>query len=127
MKVIIAGIRYIDPVKKIEFTDYEVIKQAVSNSGFIPTEIVSGMAKGVDTLAIRFARENNLKLTEFPADWYPFGKYDNSAGHKRNLEMANYADALVAIWDGESHGTQSMIRYARQKGLKVYVYMLTSP
>ena len=40
----------------------------------------------------------------------------------RNLQMAKNAEALIAIWDGKSKGTQHMIRIAKQYGLEVYVY-----
>lgn len=36
--------------------------------------------------------------------------------------MADYADALIAIWDGESRGTANMIEEAEKRGLKVFVY-----
>ena len=40
--------------------------------------------------------------------------------------MANYADALIAFWDGNSKGTKHMIELAKSRGLKVYVYQNTS-
>jgi hypothetical protein len=110
MKVIIAGGRTI--------TDYSLVLSALAESEFIPTEIVSGMAPGVDTLAIQYARENNLPLAEFHADW---NKHRRAAGPIRNRQMAEYGDALIAIWDGESRGTKNMIEEATKKGLKVYV------
>lgn len=110
MKVIIAGGRTI--------TDYSLVLSALAESQFIPTEIVSGMAPGVDTLAIQYAQENNLTLKEFHANWKEFGK---SAGPRRNRQMADYADALIAIWDGESRGTKNMIEEATKRGLRVFV------
>lgn len=110
MKVIIAGGRTI--------TDYTLVLSALGESEFTPTEIVSGMAPGVDTLAIQYALENNLPLKEFHANW---NKYKRAAGPIRNKQMAEYADALVAIWDGESRGTKNMIEEATLRGLKVYV------
>lgn len=110
MKTIIAGGRTI--------TDYSLVLSALGESGFQPTEIVSGMASGVDTLAIRYAIEQDLPLKEFPADWTT---HKRAAGPIRNRQMAEYADALVAIWDGESKGTKNMIETATKLGLKVYV------
>jgi hypothetical protein len=110
MKVIIAGGRTI--------TDYSLVLSALAESEFIPTEIVSGMAPGVDTLAIQYATENNLPLAEFHADWKKFGK---AAGPIRNRVMAEHGEALIAIWDGESRGTKNMIEEATKRGLKVYV------
>ena len=113
MKVIIAGGRTI--------TDYSLVLSALGESEFTPTEIVSGMAPGVDTLAIQFANENNLPLVEFHADW---NKYKRAAGPIRNRQMAEYGDALVAIWDGDSRGTKNMIEEATKRGLKVYVHRI---
>jgi predicted Rossmann fold nucleotide-binding protein DprA/Smf involved in DNA uptake len=116
MKVIIAGGR--------DITDYSLVLSALAESGFQPTEIVSGMASGVDTLAIQYANENNLPLKEFHAQWHLFGR---SAGPRRNRQMAEYADALLAIWDGESRGTKNMIEEATKRGLKVYVKRIDLP
>jgi len=53
-----------------------------------------------------------------------YGKYDARAGPRRNGEMADYADALVAFWDGNSSGTKDMIDQAREAGLRVQVFRL---
>jgi glycerophosphoryl diester phosphodiesterase len=113
MKVIIAGGRNI--------TDYNVVKIAYHKSGLQATEIVSGAAKGVDYLGELFAKNNGISIKRFPADWNKYGK---RAGPLRNLEMAEYADALIAVWDGESKGTSNMIAQARQHGLIVFVYLV---
>lgn len=110
MKTIIAGGRTI--------TDYSLVLSAIAESGFIPTEIVSGMAPGVDTLAVQYATENNLPLQQFWAEWEFYGR---AAGPIRNRQMAEYGEALVAIWDGVSRGTKNMIETAQKKGLVVYV------
>ena len=111
MKVIIAGGRTI--------TDYNLVLSAIRESEYYITEIVSGMAPGVDTLAIQYSQENNLPMAEFHADWKKYGK---SAGPIRNRQMADYAHALIAIWDGESRGTKNMIEEATKRNLHVYVY-----
>lgn len=80
-------------------------------------EIVSGTARGADRLGERFAHEFGCKLKQFPADW----SKGRQAGMLRNIEMGNYADALVAFWDGKSRGTKFMIDYAKKKKLKVKV------
>jgi hypothetical protein len=112
MKVIIAGGR--------DYNNYEELKWFVS-SILIATfdiEIVSGGATGADALGERFAKEYGHKLKIFPADW---DKYKWAAGPIRNNEMAEYADALIAFWDGKSRGTKNMIDKAKEKGLKVRV------
>lgn len=119
MKVIIAGSR--------DITDYNVLLNAASKAydeeGIEITEIVSGGASGVDTLAERFAQEMDIPITVMKALWYKNGKYNNSAGILRNIDMANSeTEALIALWDGKSAGTKHMIDIAKKKGLKVVVY-----
>lgn len=111
MKTIIAGSRWI--------TDYRAIEQAVKLSGFKISEVVSGAAPGVDRAGETFAFVNELPVKRFPADWEKEG---NKAGPLRNIQMAIYADALIAIWDGVSRGTAHMVRTAQDRGLKVFVY-----
>ncbi len=81
------------------------------------TEIVSGGAKGIDTLARDYAKRNGLKFTEFLPryDLYP-GKV---APLKRNEEIAIYADAAVAFWDGESRGTVYTVNLFQKLDKKV--------
>lgn len=114
MKVILAGSRNI--------TDFKILVKAVNKAydeeRISVTEIVSGGAKGVDTLAEQFAEEANIPITVMKANW---GMYSRSAGILRNIDMANSgADALIAIWDGKSNGTKHMIDIAKKKGLKVF-------
>lgn len=114
-KTIIAGSRDLFPT-------VEMIESIISQYfPFRITEIVSGKAKGVDTSGEDWAKYNNIPVKEFPAKWYVNGKLDRGAGHKRNKQMANYADALIAFWDMKSPGTKSMIKYAINKNLKICV------
>jgi len=110
MRVIMAGSRGIN--------DYAQLCYAVQRSGFPISRILSGMARGVDALAVRFAKEKGLPLDPFPAQW---SKYGRSAGYKRNVEMADNADALIAVWDGNSPGTRHMIQVAKARRLQVFV------
>jgi rubrerythrin len=80
--------------------------------------IVSGMAKGADTLGIMYAESRGYSYIPFPADWDRYGK---GAGHIRNQEMSDVSDALVAFWDKESRGTKDMIARAIKLGLVVKV------
>lgn len=111
MKTIIAGSRTV--------TNLAVVSHAIECSGFDITEVVSGQARGVDTLGEIWGRSKRLPITEFPADWKRHGR---RAGYLRNEEMAQYADALIAVWDGESRGTKHMIDIAKKRGLNVYVH-----
>jgi len=82
-------------------------------------EIVSGTATGADRLGERYAKDNGYTVKKFPADWNKHGK---SAGYKRNAQMAEYADALIAFWDGKSKGTKHMIDLAKHNNLGVRIY-----
>lgn len=111
-KVIIAGGR--------DFNNYEFLERVCNYKLQNKTniEIVSGGAKGADCYGEMYAAENNLPKKVFLADWERYGK---SAGPIRNREMAEYADALIAFWDGGSPGTKNMIEVAKELGLGVHV------
>lgn len=108
MKTIIAGSRTI--------TNYAKLLQAIDELPWVITLVISGGAKGVDRLGETYAKENDLPLEIYPANWDKFGR---KAGPIRNSEMADNAEALLALWDGESRGTKHMIQTANYKGLKV--------
>ena len=130
MKIIIAGSRSIN--------DYNTIKKAIKDSSFDITEIVSGNANGVDKLGEKYAKENNISVKIFKPDWKnitikgaivkenKYGKYNAKAGIDRNEQMGDYADGLIAIWDGKSNGTKHMINYMKKKGKEVYICQVTS-
>ena len=114
-KVIIAGGR--------DFVDYNLLREKVNNI-LVDKRlthkivIVSGCARGADTLGMRYASENILDVDEYPADWDKYGK---KAGYMRNVEMAENADALIAFWDGKSKGTKHMIDIATERKLPIRV------
>ena len=111
MKVIIAGSRDL-PNGMLR------LEKAIEKAGFKITEVVSGNAPGVDRLGEFWAKTWGIPCTVMPADW---DRYPKTAGTLRNTQMADYADALIAVWDGVSSGTKNMIKQAHDKGLKVYV------
>ena len=85
------------------------------------TEIVSGGAKGIDTCAAMYAKEKGLKLTEFLPNYDLFGR---GAPLKRNDQIIDYADVVIAFWDGESRGTSYVIKQCEQKGKKCEIYII---
>lgn len=95
------------------------IYKAVNRSNFKITEIVSGNARGVDSLGELYAIINNVRIMNFPADWNNKGK---STGIIRNKQMGDYADALIALWDGKSKGTNHMINYMKSMNKPIFVY-----
>ena len=102
-----------------DFSDYKLLskeidsflKNIVNNRS---VTIVSGGANGADKLGERYAHEHGLKVDLHPALWEQFGK---AAGVRRNQEMANISDAVIAFWDGESRGTKNMIDRAREASI----------
>ncbi len=85
------------------------------------TEIVSGGAKGIDTVAAEYAHKNNLMLREFLPEYNRYGK---RAPLVRNGLIAEYADEALALWDGKSHGTLFTIKQFERLGKKVTVIVL---
>ena len=98
MKIAIVGSR------KINVTD---IERYVSDC----EEIVSGGARGVDTCAAEHAKNNGIKLTVFIPQYERYGR---AAPIVRNKEIVDYADKIIAFWDGKSKGTLSVIKYAEK-------------
>lgn len=117
-KLIVAGSRDFDDYVKASEDIHKLANGPLKDFG---VSIVSGMARGADALAVRFAREHNVKCYKFPADWDKYGK---AAGFKRNKAMGDFADGLLAFWDGESRGTKHMIEYMRslKKSVRVIRY-----
>lgn len=112
-RVIIAGGR--------DFNDYHLLERTMDHLLSNLTAdivVVCGMARGADTLGEQYAKARGYRVDYYPADW---DKHGRSAGYRRNEQMAQNADALVAFWDGMSRGTKSMIDLARQYNLKVRV------
>ena len=86
-------------------------------------EIVSGGAAGIDTLAAEYARQNGLKLTEiFPR----YDRYGRAAPILRNKRIVEYADQILAFWDGSSKGTLSVVRYAEKIGKPIKMIPLST-
>lgn len=80
------------------------------------TEIVSGGAKGVDQAAKAVARELGIPLREFLPDYDTYGK---RAPLVRNDQIIDYADMVLAFWDGDSHGTKYVIGECLKRGKRV--------
>lgn len=107
MKLIVAGGR-----------NYFLSKQDFDNLDQLPitiTEIVSGCATGADAGGEAYAKKHNLPIKRFPPDWKLYGK---AAGPMRNIQMAQYADAVVLFPGGK--GTESMRREAEKYCLQIF-------
>ena len=112
MKVIIAGGREFSNFQLMFEKCEEILKEIED------VEIVSGTARGADKMGEHYASLKKFDVKKFPADWNKYGK---AAGYVRNKEMAEYADMLIAFWDGKSSGTKSMIDLATERNLEVFV------
>lgn len=131
-----------------KYTDYEGMERHMLDLFYIlrkkyPTDSfhrdniieVCGMARGADTLGKRWAKENDITVARFPANWDKNGK---TAGIKRNIKMGVFAAGefaavndekplgiLVAFWDGKSKGTAHMIEVAKKKNLDIFTLNYT--
>lgn len=108
-----------------DFSDYTLLKESllayISIYSGIPDNIVSGGAKGADTLAAQFAAEMDIPLLVFKPDYQ---KYGRGATLVRNTQIIENADVVFAFWDGQSKGTKDSITKAKklQKELHIISY-----
>ena len=105
------------------FNDYSLLEKALNklaNRIDIKT-IVSGGARGADSLAIKYAEVNNIETIVFKPDW-SIGK---AAAAIRNRKIVDNIDILIAFWDGTSKGTRMTIDMAKSKNIKVLKIIYT--
>jgi len=128
MKVAIVGDRNV--------FDHHLIDKAIKQSGFDITEVVSGGAKGVDSLAERWASDHGVPCKVFKADWNNISvpgaviktnkwhkKYNANAGFDRNQQIVDYADAVIAIQpNGPTSGTQDTVKKTKKTNKPLYCY-----
>lgn len=115
VKLIIAGGRDYDNYNELErVTDY-MLSNLITTHKIV---IVSGGARGADSLAVQYAQIRGYELITMPADWEAHGR---SAGYVRNAQMAEVATHLLAFWDGRSRGTKHMVDIAHSMKIKVHV------
>lgn len=113
--IIIAGSRTFTDFNLLVATCDIVINETFSDKSI---KIIEGGAKGADLLGRRYANLRKYPVETFPAQWSLYGK---AAGYKRNEQMANVSQALIAFWEKESRGTKHMIDIATAKGLEVFI------
>ncbi len=85
------------------------------------TELVSGGAEGVDRAAEEIASALSLPIRRFLPD---YEKYGRRAPLIRNLEIIQYADEVIAFWDGTSRGTMHSVAECIRLGKPVRVVPL---
>ena len=80
--------------------------------------VIAGGARGIDTIAEKWAKRHGIKTDIYKPEWDKYGK---SAGIKRNKIMVDNADFVLAFWDNKSSGTLNSIDYAKKKGIPIIV------
>jgi hypothetical protein len=116
MNIVICGSR--------DFKDYTFFEKEADHiiSGKTDVILISGGAKGTDTLAESYALQKGYKkdetFFEIKADWNTHGK---KAGMIRNSEMIKVADMVIAFWDGKSPGTGHMVKEAKRKNIPLVI------
>jgi hypothetical protein len=108
MKVAVIGSR--------GFNNYELVKETLSKINI--TLIVSGGAKGADTLGEQYAKDNGIETKIFLPDWEKHGK---AAGMLRNTDIINESEVVIAFWDGSSKGTLDSINKAKKLNKKLII------
>jgi hypothetical protein len=110
-----------------DFNNYEVLKTCVNaelKDNKLPVVVISGTAKGADSLGEEWAAENNFEVIQYKPDWANQGK---AAGPLRNIEMYNFIKdkahkKVIVFWNGLSKGTMHMIRISKNGGLPVKIF-----
>ena len=117
MKIAIVGSRTLDDYrlvcKYVGFFVFEDIK-----------EIISGGARGADSLAERYAKQFVIPLKVFEAEWDKYGK---SAGFIRNQTIVDNCDMVLAFWDGVSRGTADTIEKAKKAKKPTFIVYFDKP
>lgn len=113
MKLAIIGSR--------NFTNYKLLQEILEQYKPKITLVVSGAAKGADSLGEKWALENNIQTLIFPADWNQYGK---RAGFIRNEDIIKNCDCCVAFWDGESKGTKHSLSLCKKYNKPVKIVQI---
>jgi predicted Rossmann fold nucleotide-binding protein DprA/Smf involved in DNA uptake len=122
--------------REVSENDFKLIEDAIKYSGLKITKVVSGGAKGADTLAAKWAKKNKIKLQEHKPEWdnleaegavvrtNSYGKqYNARAGFDRNQTIVDDSDAIIALQpNGRSDGTGDTIERAKKRGIAVFIY-----
>jgi len=109
MKIAVIGSR--------TFNDYELLSRTLDQ--YKITMIISGGAKGADTLGANYAKEHNIELVEYYPEYEKYGK--KKAPFIRNRTIVDDSEIVIAFWDMGSTGTKHAITYATSKKKKVII------
>lgn len=104
------------------FNDYELLARTLD--AYLPFTLLSGGAKGADSLAERYAEAKSYEKVIYRPDWK---RHKQGAGIRRNEVMIDAADEVVAFWDGESKGTAMAIERAEKNRKPVRIVRYKAP
>ena len=117
-RIVVAGCRNYNNYEEAKaYIDFCISRIKTDNTLIF----VSGCCEGADMLGERYALENGFKIERYPAQWLKYGK---SAGPKRNKIMAEISDYVICFWDGQSHGTKSMVNIAKQLNKPIRIKLI---
>lgn len=103
------------------FQDYNLVSETISNLNIDFDLVISGGAKGADTLAKKYCTDNNIQIKEFLPEWE---KYGRGAGIKRNKDMLMESNFVLIFWDGQSKGTKFNIDYCKKNNKNYKVVLI---
>lgn len=121
MKVLICGSRHFNDYDKLYYEINGILFDKGNYEDYTIVDcIVSGHAKGADTLGEQYAKNNNIPLEIYPANWDKYGK---AAGPIRNKQMLDEGkpDLVIAFMAKDSRGTKNMVDQATKAGVEVKV------
>lgn len=133
MKIAVIGSRNFTDYKRLTEELHRIIYEENEND-FKNVVIISGGAKGADSLGAKYAKDNHMKLIVHEADWknlsHPdariksnqYGDYDANAGHRRNTLIINDADIVVAFHN-HSPGTANSLGKACKANKKIFEFL----
>lgn len=105
-----------------DFKNYDLLKEKLVDfigvNDITVDAIVSGGAKGADTLAKKFAEDIGVQILVFKPE---FDKYGRRAALERNTLIIDHSDVVFAFWDGKSKGTFDSITKAKKREKKLFI------
>ena len=113
-----SGMKKVAVVGSRSFSDRKLLNKVLDGIG--PFHLISGGAKGADSMAEVYADAHDYPKTIFLPEWE---KYGRSAGFRRNYLIIQEADEVIAFWDGASKGTKHSIELAQKLGKKMDIHI----
>lgn len=98
------------------FDDFDLVVEKLDEYDF--DLLISGGAKGADSLGEKYAKEKCIETLIFKPDWK---KYGRAAGFVRNKLIIESCDVVIAFWDGKSKGTANSLKIAEKLEKKICV------